>query len=109
MTTINDTSLGCFAAGTEGDMTQCVVDGVFSAGPSPGLVGLLLGGVLLTSLYVAGDGAIEVPAVVAILFGSLLVAMLPPQFEVYAYTVVAIGITAAAFAAYTRFTHQTRF
>ena len=106
---ISDTSLGCFAAGTEGDMTQCVVEGVFAAGPAPGLMGLLMSGVLLTSLYVAGDGDLAVPAVITILFGSILVPALPPQFRTFAYTVVVIGGTVAAFAAYTRFTHQTRF
>jgi len=109
MTTIDQTSLGCFAQGVEGDMTQCIVEGVFAAGPAPGVMGLLMAGVLVTSLYVAGDGSVAVPAVVTILFGSLLVAMLPPQFETFAYTIVAIGITAAVFGAYTRFTHQGRF
>ena len=109
MTSIDQTSLGCFAQGTEGDMTQCVVDGVFAAGPAPGLMGLLVAGTLLTSLYIAGDGDIAVPAVVTILFGTILVAALPPQFEMFAYTVVVIGVTVAAFGAYTRFTHQGRF
>ena len=108
-TGINETSLGCYAQGTEGDMTQCVVDGVFAAGPAPGLMGLLMSGVLLTSLYVAGDGDLAVPAVVTILFGSILVPTLPPQFRTFAYSIVVFGITVAAFTAYTRFTHQTRF
>ena len=109
MTTINETALGCYAQGTQGDMTQCVVDGVFSAGPAPGLMGLLISGVLLTSLYVAGDGDLAVPAVVTILFGSILVPALPPQFRTFAYTIVVIGATVAAFTAYVRFTHQGRF
>ena len=109
MTQLNETTLGCYAEGTEGDMTQCVVDGVFSAGPAPGLMGLLLGGTVLTSLYVAGDGDMALPAVVTILFGSVMVPALPPQFRTFAYTVVVLGITVAAFAAYTRFTHQGRF
>ena len=109
MTNLSDTALGCYAQGTEGDMTRCVVDGVFSAGPAPGLMGLLMAGTLLTSLYVAGDGDMAVPAVVTILFGSILVPTLPPQFRTFAYTVVVLGITVAAFTAYTRFTHQGRF
>ena|SRR6056297_1620575 len=106
---LNESSLACFAQGTQGDMTQCVVDGVFGAAPAPGLMGLVLAGTLVTSLYIAGDGSIVVPAVVTILVGSVLVPVLPPQFQTLAYTVVVIGITAAAFAAYTRFTHQGRF
>jgi len=109
MTTLNETSLGCFAKGIEGDMTQCVVDGVFSAGPSPGLMGLLLGGTVMASLYIAPRGSIIPGAVAMILFGSVLVPALPPQFQRFAYTIVAIGGTAAAFAAYTRFTTRGGF
>jgi hypothetical protein len=109
MTSINQTALGCFADGVEGEMTRCVVDGVFAAGPAPGLMGLIMAGTLVTSLYVAGNGDATVPAVITILFGSLLVPVLPPQFQTFAYSIVVIGITVAAFAAYTRFTHQGRF
>jgi len=33
--TLNDTAVGCFAQGTEGDLTVCVLDGMFAAGPAP--------------------------------------------------------------------------
>jgi hypothetical protein len=102
-------TLGCFAEGTEGDMTQCVVDSVFSAGPAPGLMGLVMGATVLSSLYVAGDGSISVPAVVTILLGAVLIPVLPAQFETLAYTVVVIGVATAIFAAYTRFTHRGGF
>jgi len=90
-------------------MTDCMVDGVFAAGPAPSLMGLLMGGTLITSLYVAGDGSVVVPSVVTILFGSLLVPILPAQYISFAYTVVVLGITVAAFSAWTRFTHQGGF
>ena len=109
MTTLEDSSLGCFAEGTEGDMTACVVDAVFAAGPAPGLMGLVLGGTLLTSLYIAGDGDATVPAVVTILLGSVLIPLLPAQHTTLAYTVVVLGLTVAVFAAWTRFTHQGGF
>lgn len=108
-TNLNESSLSCFAAGTEGDMTACVVDGVFAAGPAPGLMGLVLGGVLLTSLYIAGDGSIIVPAVVTILFAGLMVPLLPAQFVTLAYTVAVLGVTAAGFAVWVRFTSQGGF
>ena len=105
---INDSDLGCWVdEGTE--MTDCMVDGVFAAGPAPSLMGLLMGGTLITSLYVAGDGSTVVPAVVTILFGSVLVPILPAQYVGFAYTVVVLGITVAAFSAWTRFTHQGVF
>ena len=109
MTQLNDSAVGCFAQGTEGDLTACVLDGVFAAGPSPSLIGLLLAGMLVGSLYIAGDGTIAVPAVVTILLGSVLVPLLPPQYVTLAYTVVVIGITAAGFAAYSRFTSPGGF
>lgn len=106
---LEDSSVSCLAQGREGDLAQCVTDSVFAAGPSPALIGLLIAGVLLTSLYIAGDGSIVTPAVVTILFGSLMIPLLPAQYVTLAYTVVVLGITAAAFAAWVRFTHQGGF
>jgi len=108
-TGLNNSDIGCFMKGTEGDLAQCTLDGLFAAGPSPALVGLVMSGTLLTSLYIAGDGDIVVPAVVMILLGSIAVPALPPQFTIYAYTVVVIGSVVAMFSAYIRFTHQTGF
>jgi hypothetical protein len=90
-------------------MSQCVLDGVFSAGPSPTLVGLGIGGVLMTSFYIAGDQSIIVPAVLLILFGSILIGMLPAQFVGLAYSLVVIGIGAAVFKAWARFTSPSGF
>ena len=106
---LNESSLSCFGQGTEGDLMQCVVDGTFGAGPSPALIGLLLAGVLLVSLYIAGDGTVTVPAVVTILLGSVMVPLLPAQYVGLVYTVTVVGVTVAAFAAYQRFTHQGGF
>jgi len=106
---IEDTAVECFTDGQQGEITQCVVDATFAAGPAPSLVGLLLGGSVITSLYIAGNGDVTVPAVVTILLGAAMVPLLPAQFTTLAYTVVVIGITAAAFAAWTRFTHQGGF
>jgi len=101
---LEDSSVSCFAQGTEGTMSQCVLDGVFSAGPAPSLIGLGIAGVMLSSFYIAGDGSIVVPAVLLILFGSVLITMLPAQFVGLAYSLTAIGIAAAVFTAWTRFT-----
>jgi hypothetical protein len=109
MANLNDSAVGCFAQGTEGDLTACVLDGLFAAGPSPSLIGLLMAGMLVGSLYIAGDGTVAVPAVVTILLGSILVPLLPPQYVSLAYTVVVIGITVAAFSAYSRFTSPGGF
>jgi len=101
---LNDSSVACFAQGTEGSMSQCVLDGVFSAGPAPSLVGLVMAGVMVTSFYIAGDGSVVVPAVLLILFGSILIGTLPAQFVGLAYSLTAVGIAVAVFSAWTRFT-----
>ena len=101
---IEDSDLGCFVEGVDGDMTACVVDGIFGAGPAPSLMGLLLSGTLLTSLYLAGDGSIVVPAIITILLGSAMIPILPAQFVTLAYTVMVIGTAAAIFGVWTRFT-----
>lgn len=105
---IEESGLGPFLD-PDTTMTDALVDGVFGAGPAPGLMGLLLGGTLLTSLYIAGDGDIVVPSVVTILLGAVLVPVLPPQFVTLAYTVTAIGITVAVFAMWSRFTSPGGF
>ncbi len=106
---LNDSSLACFGEGTEGDLAACVTDGMFAAGPSPVVIGLLIAGVLLVSLYIAGDGTVVVPAVVTILFGGALIPLLPAQFVSLAYTVTVIGTTVAMFAAWKRFTSRGGF
>ena len=100
---IEDSDLGCFVD-EAGTMTDCLVDGAFGAGPAPSLMGLLMSGVLLTTLYIAGDGSIIVPSVITILLGSAMIPILTAQFVTIAYTVVVIGITAAMFGAWSRFT-----
>jgi len=105
---IEESDLGCFLD-ENSEMTDCVVDGVFAAGGAPSLMGLLMGGTLITSLYIAGDGTVVVPSVVTILLGSALVPVLPAQYVTFAYTLVVIGITVAAFSAWTRFTHRGGF
>jgi len=106
---LSDSSVACFAQGTEGSMSQCVLDGVFNAGPSPALIGLGISGVMLTSFYIAGDGTVVVPAVLLILFAGVIAAMLPPQFIGLAYSMMVIGGAAAAFSAYTRYTSPGGF
>jgi hypothetical protein len=101
---LNESAVSCFAQGTQGSMSDCVLQATFSAGPSPALIGLGIGGVLMTSFYIAGDRSVLVPAVLLILFGSILIGMLPAQFVSLAYTLVVIGIAAAVFSAWTKYT-----
>lgn len=106
---LNESAVSCFAQGAQGTMSQCVLDGVFGAGPSPALIGLGVSGVMLTSFYIASDGSVVVPAVLLILFAGIVAAMLPPQFIGLAYSMMVIGGAAAAFSAYTRYTSAGGF
>lgn len=106
---LDESALSCFAEGTEGDLAQCVIEGTFASGPSEVLIGLLIAGVLLVSLYIAGDGTVVVPSVVTILVGSALVPLLPPQYVMTAYAVVFFGVAIAAYAAYQRFATRGGF
>jgi len=92
---VNETVIGC-AIETPQDpaVVPCVTDTMFGAGP-PMVIGLMFGGVLLSSLYIAGNGEVVVPAIVTILLGSVLVPLLPAQFAAAAYGVAIVGITAA--------------
>jgi len=105
---LDDTTIGCFADGA-GSGTDCVIDALFAAGPAPELIGLLLGGTLISSLYIAGDGTVAVPAVVTILLGSVMLPLLPAQYVSMAWVLVFLGTAVAVFAAWTRFTHQGGF
>ena len=105
---IEDSDLGCFVDDST-YMTDCIVDGAMGAGPAPELMGLLMAGTLLSSLYIAGDGTIAVPAVVTIIVGASMVPLLPPQYVRFAYTVAIMGIVVAAFSVWTRFTHQAGY
>lgn len=104
----DDTELGCWID-PDTQMTECMVEGAFGAGPAPELMGLMMAGTLITSLYIAGDGTTSVPAIVTILLGAVMVPVLPAQYVGFAYTVVVMGIVVALFAVWTRFTHQGGF
>jgi len=106
---LEDSSVSCFAQGTAGTMSQCVLDGVFSAGPAPSLIGLGIAGVMLSSFYIAGDQSITVPAVLMILMGSVLVPLLPAQFVGLAWTLTLIGVGVAIFKMIVRYTEAGGF
>lgn len=105
---IDDSDLGCFVDPDE-PMTECLVDGVFSAGPSPTLIGLVMSATVLTSFYIAGNGSIVTPAVILILLGPVLVALLPAQFVTLAYTLTAVGVAAIVFTLWMRYTSRGGF
>ncbi|CAI49749.1 uncharacterized protein NP_7040A (plasmid) [Natronomonas pharaonis DSM 2160] len=96
---LEDSSLACFGQGTEGDLVECVTTDLSAAAGGTTMMGLLIGGTLLLSLYIAGDGDPAVPTVVTILVGGTLVPMLPPHLTPFAYSIVVLGIAFGGMAA----------
>ena len=102
---IEDSDVGCFVDETS-TMTECVTEGLFGAGPAPSLIGLILSGTLLTSLYLAGNGTVIVPAVITILLSSVMIPLLPAQFVSLGWTVLVVGTAAGFFSLWVRFTSR---
>lgn len=100
---IDDTTAGCLVDGGADGFMDCLIAEVFGATASGPLVGLFIGGTIITSLYIAGDGDVVVPAVVTILLGSALVPLLPAQMVSLAYTLVIMGITAGMMVVFRRY------
>lgn len=83
--------LSNWLAGNWGD---CLIDPVIGL-TSPGIFGLLVAAAIFASLYFAGGGSLTTPTVVSILFGGVLVPVLPSQFAGIAWAVLFVGGVAA--------------
>ncbi len=73
------------------DWIEVTLEAVFSGGPEPAVIGLLIGGVFMASLYIAPGRDVVLPAIALILTGSALVPVLPMQFRTLAYSLVVVG------------------
>lgn len=93
--------LDCYTS--QGDRLACAFQDFASATGGEAVFGLLLGGALLLSFYVASDGSIAVPAVILTLTGAFLVPILPGQVAGIAGTVIIMGLAAGIFAVMARF------
>lgn len=76
-----------------GDWFRCAFDPVVNSVGEP-LVGVMVGGVIVLSLYIAGDG-MAAPAVVTILLSGALVPLLPGGMVGVAFGVAFVGLVAA--------------
>lgn len=96
---LQSSAIDCYTQGTEGDLLTCVADDLVIAAGGQGVLGLLIGGVLLLALYIAGNGHPAPPVVVTILLGSALVPVLPAGYTTTAYAIVVLGIAFGVMAA----------
>lgn len=96
---LQNAALDCYVAGTEGDLMTCVADDLALAVGGQGVLGLLIGGVVILALYIAGNGHPGPPVIVTVLLGAVLVPVLPAQFTATAYAIVVLGIAFGVMAA----------
>ena len=78
-----------------GDALACLLGQQVSAFGGEALYGLLLGSVLFVVFYIASEGSLATPTVVLILTGTVIVGMLPANYQSIAFGVVVIGLAAA--------------
>jgi len=93
--------LNCYVS--QGDRLACAFQDFASATSGEAMFGLLLGGALLLSFYVASDGSIAVPAVILTLSGAFLIPILPGQLAGIAGTVIIMGLAGGIFAGLRRY------
>jgi hypothetical protein len=86
--------LGCYTEPAANLLTCALDDLVGAVGGEPQF-GTLVGGTLLLSFFLAGDGDLFPPATLVAVLGGLLFPLLPPQFETIAITIVVLGLTGA--------------
>lgn len=80
----------------QGDWHRCTFEPVVSIIGEP-LFGLLLGGVVYLSFYLAGGGRTAAPTVVTILLAALLFPILPGQYVGIGWATLFVGAAAAIF------------
>jgi hypothetical protein len=98
---ILQSALDCYVS--QGDRLGCAFQDFAGATSGEAMFGLLLGGALLLSFYVASDGSVAVPAVILTLTGAFLVPILPGQVAGIAGTVIIMGLAAGVFAGLRRY------
>jgi len=98
--------LGCY--GSPGsDLLTCSLDALAAAVAGPTIFGLIAGGVLLTSFYLASNGGLATPAVLTALTGGLLISALPSAYQGIAQVIIFLGLAAAVMAGLGKYVDQT--
>jgi len=77
---------------TDGGMLEAALADLTAAVGGELTFGVLIGGALILSLYLAGNRDLTVPAVVTVLVGGVLFPVLPATYSTIATTIVFLGI-----------------
>ena len=91
------------ALNNPGSMLDWAISNIYASLGGEALGGVFIGGAILISLYLAGSRSFATPAVVLILFGGILVPMLPGGMAQVATTIMLLGMVAAILAVAERY------
>jgi len=80
---------------TSGGLLEAALNDLAAAVGGQEMFGLLVGGALLLTFYVASGGGLATPAVFTALSGGVMISTLPPQFRGMAQVIIFLGLVAA--------------
>lgn len=86
-----------------GDMYACMISDLVAAFSGSVTFGLIFGGFILLSLYVAGNGEIASVSIMTILLGGILVPALPGSYRTVAYSIMFAGMFVGLWAVVRRY------
>lgn len=82
-----------------GDLVRALLDDLVYAAGGEATFGVLVGGALILSFWVAGDGDLATPAVLTVLLGVIMFPLLPASYLNIARVIAFLGLVAAILAA----------
>jgi len=80
---------------TDGGLLDAALSDLSAAVGGDAVFGLLVGGVLLLSFYLASSGGLATPAVLTALIGGLMIPVLPAGYGRIAQVIMFLGLVAA--------------
>ena len=78
-----------------GNMLECLLSDLIASLGGEAFFAVLVSAIILVTMYVAGDGSFEAPAVAMILIGAAAIPMLPAQFASIGMTIIVLGVASA--------------
>lgn len=98
--------LGCYS-NPGSDLLSCALGDLAASVGGQAVFGLLAGGLILTSFYVASNGGLATPATLTAITGAILVGALPPAYQGMAMIIIFLGIAGGLLATLSKFVDAT--
>jgi hypothetical protein len=92
---------------TDGGLLDAALNDLAAAVGGDAVFGLLVGGGVLFSFYLASDGGLATPSVLTALAGGVLFGTLPGGFARIAQVIIFVGLVGAIFGLLDKFVDQT--